>query len=253
MHLPLDIKAFFNRSWSSLFQLSSVCQICRAWPSESICSACIDRFAQPRQRCPTCALSLSSKFCLNCRENKIQLDACVAAVSYSFPWAECIARFKFQNNPGLSRSLAQLMRHAPWVEPTLENSNCIIPMPLSAKRLRERGFNQALELTRHLIQNIPYKKSNPYALMRRDNLTDNDLHQVGSTRSERLTSVKNTFWVPAEQQHLVYGQRVAVIDDVMTTGASLYEAARALRAAGASHVIGLVFARTESRQPLERQ
>lgn len=137
--------------------------------------------------------------------------------------------------------MADLMRHAPWVEPTLEAAHCIVAMPLSISRLRERGFNQAFELARRLAAN----KSSPYVLQRVPNNLNDNVHQVGASREERLSLVQDAFWVPPEQIQHVRGQNVVIVDDVMTTGASLFEAARALRAVGAKHITGLVFARTE--------
>lgn len=129
------------------------------------------------------------------------------------------------------------MRHAPWVEPALEAATLVVPMPLSPTRLRERGFNQALELARHLA---PFK-TDGYTLLRRGEAA----HQVGASRQERFDHVRDAFWVAPERIAHVRGQPVVVLDDVMTTGASIYEAARALRAAGAAHITGLVLARTE--------
>lgn len=179
--------------------------------------------------------------CQHCVEHPSPLDACVAAVSYTFPWSDCVAQFKFQADPGLARALAHLMRHAPWVEPALESATLVVPMPLSPTRLRERGFNQALELARHLA---PLKTDGLTLLRRGDGV-----HQVGASRRERLDHVHDAFWVVPERIAHVQGQPVVVLDDVMTTGASMYEAARALRAAGAAHITGLVLARTEQREP----
>jgi len=224
-----------------MLRLPSLCHICRRWPSQPLCASCVERFAQPTQRCPTCALTLSHKsICRNCAEHPSPLDACVAAVSYTFPWADCIARFKFQADPSLARALAHLMRHAPWVEPALDAATLVMPMPLTPTRLRERGFNQALELARHLAPH----KTNAHTLLRRGD----SAHQVGASRTERLAHVRDAFWVVPERLSAVRGQHVVLVDDVMTTGASMYEAARALRVAGAAHITGLVLARTEERE-----
>jgi ComF family protein len=227
--------------------LPSVCHICHHWPSQPFCAPCIERFAQPALRCPTCALTLSrtsdnghAAHCRNCVQHPSPLDACVAAVSYTFPWAGCIARFKFQADPSLARALAHLMRHAPWVEPALDAASLVVPMPLSPKRLRERGFNQALELARHLAPH----KTHAHTLLR----SGDSAHQVGASRQERLAHVRDAFWVAPEQVSTVRGRRVVLVDDVMTTGASMYKATGALRAAGALHITGLVLARTEERE-----
>lgn len=197
-------------------------------------------FAQPQTRCPTCALKLLHAGCVHCAQTPPPLDACVAAVSYTFPWSACIARFKFQADPGLGRSLAEVMRHAPWVEPALENADAVIAMPLSAPRLRERGFNQAFELARHLTP----EKADALTLQRGTEST----HQVGAERDARFDNVRDAFWVDPMRLRRVQGRRLVVLDDVMTTGASLFEAARTLRAAGAAHITGMVLARTETKE-----
>lgn len=230
-------------TWLHAKHWPSVCHICHAWPHQALCSGCVERFAQPIARCPTCALALQTASCPRCMHaSSFALDACLAAVSYQFPWTDCVARFKFQADPGLGRSLAELMRHAPWVEPALERATRVIAMPLSDTRLRERGFNQAFELARHLAPD----KADAHTLRR----VEHSAHQVGASRDDRLTNVRDAFWVDPTRLNHVRGQRVVLIDDVMTTGASLQEAARALKAAGAAHITGLVFARTEA--PPER-
>ena len=128
------------------------------------------------------------------------------------------------------------MRHAPWVEPALEAADSLIPMPLSLQRLSERGFNQAHELARHLDP----CKADPYTLLR----LDRSHHQVGRSRDERQANVVGSFWVDPQRLPHLRGKRVVLVDDVMTTGASLFEAARTMRRAGAAHITGLVFART---------
>ena len=131
------------------------------------------------------------------------------------------------------------MRHAPWVEPALDKAHLVVPMPLSLARLRERGYNQALELARHLASD----KTDARTLLR----SGRSAHQVGASRTARLDHVRDAFWIDPERLANVRNQRIVVVDDVMTTGASMYEAARTLRAAGATHITGLVLARTESR------
>ncbi len=223
-------------------KVPSLCHICRRWPSMSLCEPCITAFAQPVPRCPTCALHLQRLPCRNCQHTPSPLHQCLAAVSYDFPWSQCVAHFKFQADPGLAKALAELMRHAPWVEPAIEAAHCVIPIPLSPARLRERGFNQALELARHLA---PHKIL-PTALQRHEQ----GAHQVGASRQDRLAQAAQAFWVAPHHIAQLRGQQVVLVDDVMTTGATLYAAARALKAAGAAKVTGLVLARTEPHEPL---
>lgn len=167
------------------------------------------------------------------------LDACVAAVSYDYPWADLIGQFKFHGQPGWARTLARLLRSAPWVEPALDQAALVIPMPLSTSRLRERGFNQAVELARQLA---PARKLDTSLLLRIKDTTP----QVNLNRSERMMNLDSAFAVePLKASHL-RDARVVLLDDVMTSGASLHAAALALRAAGASHITGMVFARTDA-------
>lgn len=218
----------------------SVCHVCGAWPSASLCANCIERYAQPVQRCPVCALTWHDAHHAQCPIGQTSaLDACVAAVSYAFPWDRCVADFKFKADPALGRCLANLMQHAPRVEPALERADFVIAMPLSAQRLRERGFNQAYELAKRLAP----KKAWGHALKR----VVDGVHQVGSTKHERLNLGADTFWVhPKELSHLQQ-REVVLVDDVMTTGATLKAAAQTLKTAGVSRVTGLVFARAELR------
>ena len=210
--------------------------VCHAWPSQPLCEGCVAQFAQPKVRCPTCALALEQGSCPACQHSPTALDSCFCAVDYGYPWSDCIARFKFQADPGLGKALAQLMRHAPWVEPALDAADTLIPMPLSSQRLSERGYNQAHELSRH----IDSRKTDPYTLQR----LELGRHQVGHNRTERQANVLGSFWVDPNRLIHLSGKRVVLVDDVMTTGATLFEAARTLRRAGAAHITGLVFART---------
>ena len=220
-------------------QLPSQCAVCRAWPAQPVCEACVARFAQPVPRCQTCALPLPAGVtqCGACLRHPPALDACHAAVPYAFPWAGLMARYKFTPLPGWSGTLATLLRSTPWVEPALEQADWLLPMPLSPQRLRERGFNQSLELARHLA---PAKVA-PHLLLRIRHTPS----QSSLPRAQRLRNVEGAFAVDPLHSDRLRGQRIVLVDDVMTSGASLFAAAQALRQAGAAHITGLVFARTE--------
>ena len=165
------------------------------------------------------------------------LDACLAALPYAYPWSTLVADFKFHQHPGWATSFAALLRAAPWVEPALDAADLLLPMPLSRERLRERGYNQAHVLARAL--DAP-KVAHGVLLRVRDTPPQRTL-----PRSERLRAVQDAFAVDPLQSHRVKGKRVVLLDDVMTSGASLHAAARVLRSAGAAHLTALVLARTE--------
>ena len=166
------------------------------------------------------------------------LDACIAAVSYDYPWTDLISHFKFHGQPAWARSLGRLMRSAPWVEPALEQADLVIPMPLSITRLRERGFNQALELAKRLA---PTGKIESRLLLR----IKDTAPQLQLNRNQRLSNLSNALAVEPLQAARLQAARVVLLDDVMTSGASMHAAARALRGAGAGHITGIVFARTD--------
>lgn len=220
-------------------RLPSQCDVCRAWPADVVCEACVARFAQPRPRCQTCALPTPAGVaqCGACLTAPPPLDLCLAAVPYAYPWSDLIIGYKFHDRPGLSSSLALLLRSTPWVEPALDRADLLLPMPLSPQRLQERGFNQALVLARQLA---PDKTAADLLLRIKDTPP-----QSQRKRAERLRSVSGAFAVDPLRLDRVKNQRVVLVDDVMTSGASLFAAATALRAAGAAHITGLVVARTE--------
>jgi ComF family protein len=219
--------------------LPSQCAVCLAWPSRPLCEACVTRFAQPVARCQTCALPVPENVirCGACLKAPPPLDACHAAVSYVWPWPDRIAHFKFNGNPGWASILATLMRSTPWVEPALERCDLVVPMPLSAERLRERGFNQALELARCLA---PAKLEATLLLRIRHTPAQSSLK-----REQRLRNVQGAFAVDPLRAGTVQRKHVVLIDDVMTSGASVFAAAATLRQAGATRITALVVARTD--------
>lgn len=219
--------------------LPGQCAVCHAWPAQPLCEACVGRFAQPQPRCGRCAIPVAAGIdqCGRCLAAPPPLDACHAAVSYEFPWPALIARYKFHGQPGWAAAFATLMRSAPWMEPAIENADLVVPMPLSPQRLAERGFNQALLLARALAG----AKTDARLLLR----VRHTPAQAALDRQERLGNVKGAFAVEPLRAAAMRGQHVVMIDDVMTSGASLSTAAAVLRQAGAASVTALVFARTD--------
>ncbi len=219
--------------------LPSQCMVCHAWPSQSICEACVNRFAQPKERCQTCALSVPPGVlqCGQCIKNPPPLDRCLAAVPYDYPWSDLIIGYKFHQHPGRAGALALLLRSTPWVEPALEAADLVLPMPLSLPRLQTRGYNQALLLARQLA---PGKTDHRLLLRIKDTPPQSTL-----SRAERLDGLRHAFALDPMRYSLVKDARLVLVDDVMTSGATLFAAASVLRAAGAAHITGLVIARTE--------
>jgi ComF family protein len=157
-------------------------------------------------------------------------------VDYAYPWDQVLVDFKFHAHVGLARALARLMRAAPWIEAELEAADMLVPMPLSTQRLSERGFNQSLVLARalehaHIASDVLVRV--------RDTPPQSSL-----SRTERTSNVHGAYLPNPAKAQSIRDQRIVILDDVMTTGASMRAAAQALRQAGARSVSGLIFART---------
>ena len=182
--------------------------------------------------------------CPACTQHPPPLAQCVAAVEYDFPWHTLIQRFKFQGEVAWARWFAQLMWQAPSVPELMSRCDWWLPLPLSAHRLGERGYNQSWELLKHLARldahgQKPAPHHSDWLLKLGDTA---DQHALG--RAERLLNLSSAFSVaPQALPHLAH-RHVLLVDDVMTTGATLHAAALALRRAGASAVSALVLART---------
>ncbi|HET8744525.1 MAG TPA: ComF family protein [Ramlibacter sp.] len=215
------------------------CAVCGAWPAQPLCEACEVRFAPARPRCRCCALPLPEgvPVCGACLREPPPLAACFAAVDYAYPWSGLVGRFKFRGEPGWAATLSRRMAAVPGVADELARADLALPMPLARGRLAERGFNQALLLARQLAA----AKTDATLLLR--------LRETGSQtaldRAARQRNVAGAFGVEPLRAHQVRDKHVVLVDDVMTSGASLHGAAQALRQAGARRVSAVVLARTE--------
>lgn len=125
----------------------------------------------------------------------------------------------------------------PWAEDILDKADLVLPIPLSVQRLAFRGYNQSWELAKQLSA----PKANVQLLLR----TRDTPSQRLLPRHERLANLVDAFAVEPLKAGQLRGKRVVLVDDVMTTGASLHSAALVLRQAGAVHISALVLARTE--------
>ncbi|WP_291588397.1 ComF family protein [Comamonas sp. UBA7528] len=226
-------------AWLSA-RIPSQCMACGSWPAQPLCAQCQARFAQTVARCRSCALRLpdahAGAHCGQCLRHPPVLQHCLVAVDYGYPWALPLTQWKLHAQPAIGRHLAQwLQQHAAW--PALRDGCALtIPIPLSPQRLRSRGYNQALLLARAL--DCPAIQ--PQLLQR----THDTPTQMRQGRAARLRNLRGAFSVPPQHQGLLRGKTVLLVDDVITTGATLQAAAQALLAAGASQVHAVALART---------
>ena len=213
---------------------AGACFLCRGAARGLLCDACAaDLPALAAPRCPRCALpSPRGEPCGRCLARPPAFDATVAALAYAFPADALVHALKFRGELALAPLLGDLLERA-LAAAAPPPVSCIAPVPLSARRLRERGFNQALEIARRLSRRARIEP----ALVERARDTP---AQFDLPWRERQRNVRGAFHVP----RILEGLSVAVVDDVMTTGATLDEIARALKAAGAARVVNWVVART---------
>jgi ComF family protein len=215
------------------------CMLCGAAAKDHFCLACHDSLPYlPSQQCLVCALPLSHRgLCGACLADPPAFDRIVAVANYAFPVDALIHSLKYRGNLALARGLADLLKVRLDLAEPLERPDFIVPMPLHPSRLRERGFNQALEISRRIskISAVPTLPT----VCRRIKDTPS---QTGLPWKEREKNIRNAFVCERD----VAGKHVAILDDVMTTGATLNELAKVLRKCGAAHVSGWVVARTLS-------
>ena len=218
----------------SSFVFGGSCFLCRGAARGVLCPPCdagLPRLAGPR--CPRCALdSPLGALCGRCLAEAPRYDATIAAVAYGFPADALVHAFKFRGELALAPLLAGLL--LPHIGQQ-ERVQRVVPVPLSARRLRERGYNQAAEIARPLAARAGAALELFACERARDTPQQADLPW-----SERARNVRGAF----RCRPLPAGETVAVVDDVMTTGATLDELAGALKSAGAARVVNWVVART---------
>ena len=176
--------------------------------------------------------------CGRCQHTPPPFQHCIAAVDYGFPWDRLVARFKFQQQAELAGLLAGVL-HDAVQRATPAPVDAVLPVPLSAPRLAERGYNQAWELARRLAARQGLPAQADWLLRLRDTP-----HQVGLRRQDRERNLRDALWVPPAAATALAGRHLALVDDVMTTGTTASAASQALLAAGAASVQVWVLART---------
>ncbi|MGC8838956.1 MAG: ComF family protein [Anaerolineae bacterium] len=193
-----------------------------SWVPSPVCGRC----GMPIPRaglCPTCAVLPPSPIHIR------------SATYFEGPVREAVHRLKYSGQRALAEPLARVLRQM-WGEQGLE-AEVLVPVPLHPAREQERGFNQAALLARELGRLIARPVDE--ASLRRVRATP---PQVGLSREERQRNVAGAFQCAGEA---LWGKRVALVDDVCTTGATLYAAGQALLEGGAKEVWAVTVARSQ--------
>jgi ComF family protein len=241
----LPSRRLLQRLLARLPAVPTQCELCRGWDRERVCGACRARFAPPAARCERCALQVPppASICGACLAAPPPYDAAITAFDYRHPWDTLIGRFKFHDALDLAAPFSRAVADA-WHASGRPRPDRLVPVPLAAARLRERGYNQAWQIARPLARRLGCAAH--AGLVRR--LKDTP-HQLALPPGERAANIRGAFAVERGRLGEVRGQRIAIVDDVMTTGATAAELARVLRDAGAAAVEVWVVARTPAPGP----
>ncbi|MBW8778532.1 MAG: ComF family protein [Burkholderiales bacterium] len=220
------------------------CIACRGWCEGGLCPPCDARFAPACDHCEGCGLPLLAGLadigearCVRCRLTPPPWSRVVAGVAYGYPWDRALADFKFHQRlepaSALLRPLLSRLAHVRGADIR------VVAVPLSRERLRERGYNQSWELARRLARALALDARADALFRVRDTG-----HQLGLHRAARGANLQGAFVVTPRHAAWVRGACIALVDDVLTTGATAHAATRTLRAAGARDVQVWVVART---------
>ena len=184
-------------------------------------------------------IGAAHQLCGDCLRDPPPYVRAVTAADYAFPWDGLVIDFKFHGAAELAQPLAAMLYAALQTAGGAGAADLVLPVPLSARRLEERGFNQAWELARRVARHFGLQAE--AALLERP---IESAHQADLPRDQRATNLRGAFMVPAARRAQLAGRHVALVDDVLTTGATAREATLALLRAGAASVQIWTLART---------
>lgn len=198
----------------------------------SLCKGCLASLPlAPTPCCPQCGLETNGEICGYCLKNKPNYDTTHALFSYAYPVDAVLQHYKYNHALYLSQTLGRLLQE----KMVVIDCDILIPMPLHPNRIKERGFNQSLEISKVIAKhhhiNLDYTSCSRVR---------NTPPQASLAPKERIKNMKDAFACTAD----LSGLHIAIIDDVMTTGASLNALSKTLKQAGAITVTCYVVART---------
>lgn len=219
-------------SWLFSWVLPRSCLICSKESRAQICSCCRVKIVSMPAHCLHCFQTLpeQEQLCANCLLEDPAVDALAAACHYNEGAREVVLAAKFSARRAALAWMGEQMAARVPVE---WQTDALVPIPMSRARLRQRGFNQthflALELARHL----------DVAILKR---TLTKARRPPQSRQGSVVARRNNIRGAFTAVPPLTAKRVLLVDDVATSGATLREAARALKSAGAEWVGAIVFA-----------
>ncbi|NVZ59026.1 ComF family protein [Pseudomonas edaphica] len=210
--------------------------------NHTVCNACETELPWLLEHCEVCALPLPMEglICGPCQKKPPAYKQVIAPWTYGFPVDTLISRFKHQSRWPLGHLLAHLLGQ--YLQHRFDNTaltrpDCLLPVPMARKRLRERGFNQSLMLARWLSEDLDLPHDEHLLLRPHETVAQQALD--AKTRQRNLLTAFAL--APGAR---VQGRHFALVDDVLTTGATAHSLARLLMDAGARQVDVYCLART---------
>lgn len=238
-------------AWAGRFLaiLPCICKICKQPANALLCTRCIQSLHHPEAYCEQCAEALPARLLLTPASTLIRCGRCLSnppafqrtlfAYAYCGPVAELIQQFKFNEALILSQLLADMIVNRIKIT-DYPLPDVLIPLPLHPDRLKQRGFNQSLELARHVGKALKIPVNN--SLLLRTRATP---RQSGLNRKAREKNIRGAFEVNTRNASMqIKGKHLALIDDVITTGSTTREAARVLQRTGAAQISVIAAAKT---------
>lgn len=233
------------------------CRVCHRWQGRPLCAHCLVGAGLTAPRCDRCAIRVQAPGrCEACEESPPSFDHALAGLDYAAPWSHLLATLKFDGDTGMAQVLGDLIAgqvHHRWIVGAVAGTRrgatrpqwrrgapgLIVPVPLSATRLRERGYNQAWLLAARVAGRL-HLPARPDVLRRRKDTP----RLMALDADARALHIRDAFELHPVHRGRIVGRHVAVVDDVLTTGATADEIARLLWREGARTVSVWVAART---------
>ncbi|MCX8053201.1 MAG: ComF family protein [Armatimonadetes bacterium] len=235
-------RRFVSNLWAGILDIvyPPHCLVCKKFGDLYLCRNCVEQIPIIKPPyCRVCGINVgpTEHICGECRKREYKFECARCASVYDGVLRQAIHALKYEFHIVMADPLAEIMIRAFPNTYLARRVDLVVPVPIHITKLVDRGFNQSEELAWRLCAAVGLPLANDILVKRRKTKPQVDLPE-----DLRFANVEGTFSVA--QPERIVGKRVLVIDDVFTTGATLSEAAKTLRAAGASSVCAYALARS---------